>query len=117
MNVKLIKCVLIVLSLSLFSFVSCSSKSPGPVERTVLTPSYLAADENPPPGVVTEAWVEPMYDTVKVPAQLDPAGNYFRPAHRTIVEIRPDRFQQVQYEDFPLSERYPVDSDKNQRVK
>lgn len=53
--------------------------------------------ENAVPGTVTEPWFEPMYDTVKVPAQVDPTGTYFRPEHKTVAEIKPGRVQPLQY--------------------
>ena len=53
--------------------------------------------KNPVPGTVSEVWVEPMYDTIKVPGQLDPSATYYRLPHRTVTEIRPERFQRVQY--------------------
>jgi hypothetical protein len=53
--------------------------------------------ENPIPGTVTEAWAEPMYDDVDVPGQLDPTGTYYRVPHRTIIEVRPGRVQEVQF--------------------
>lgn len=57
----------------------------------------IYVEENQVPGTVEEPWVEPMYDTVQVPAQVDPTGTYYRPSHQTIVEIRPGRVQPVQY--------------------
>jgi hypothetical protein len=51
------------------------------------------------PGAVYEEWVEPMYDTVHVPGQIDPAGNYYRMPHQSVVEIRHDRFDDVDYEE------------------
>ncbi len=53
--------------------------------------------EDKVPGTVTEAWVEPMYEHVKVPGQLDPTSTYYRAPHKTMVEIRPGRFQRVEY--------------------
>ena len=68
-------------------------------------------EENKVPGTVTEPWVEPIYDTVQVPAGLDPTGTYFRPSHQTVVEIRPGRVQPVQYPDS----QKPVESDQWKR--
>ena len=51
------------------------------------------------PGTVDDVWVEPMIDSVRMPAQLDPKGTYYRPSHNTLAEIRPGRFQKVQYPD------------------
>ena len=60
---------------------------------------HAFVEENKIPGTVTEPWVEPMNDTVQVPAQLDPTGTYYRPSHQTVVEIRPGRVQPLQYQD------------------
>lgn len=48
-------------------------------------------------GTVTEPYLQPMRDVVKVPAQVDPMGVYYRPSHDTIVEIVPGRVQRVEY--------------------
>lgn len=45
------------------------------------------------PGVVEYVWEEPMVDVVEVPPGLDPEGHYYRPAHRSIVEIRQGRWK------------------------
>ena len=60
-------------------------------------PVVVEVQENKVPGTVTEPWVEPMYDTVRVPGQLDPTGTYYRKGHQTVVEIRPGRLQEVQF--------------------
>jgi len=60
--------------------------------------AVVEVTENPVPGTVTEPWVEPMFDQVDVPGQIDPAGNYYRLPHRTTWEIRTDRVEGVQYE-------------------
>ncbi|HMO02713.1 MAG TPA: hypothetical protein PKD37_07115 [Oligoflexia bacterium] len=44
-------------------------------------------------GVVEYVWEEPMVDVIDVPPGLDPEGHYYRPAHRSIVEIRQGRYQ------------------------
>jgi hypothetical protein len=54
--------------------------------------------ENPVPGTVSQPWVEPMFDQVEVPAQLDPAATYYRLPHKTTYEIRTDRVEGVNYE-------------------
>ena len=71
--------------------------------RTQPVTERIFVEENNVPGTITEPWVEPMYDTVEVPAQLDPTGTYYRPSHQTVVEIRPGRAQPVQYPD-PVKE-------------
>lgn len=49
------------------------------------------------PGTVDDVWAEPMYDTVRVQGQLDPHNMYYRKAHNELVEIRPGRYQMVEY--------------------
>ena len=44
-------------------------------------------------GQATLVWEEPMIDVVDVPPGLDPEGQYYRPAHKSIVEIRQGRWQ------------------------
>ena len=68
------------------------------VNRQPTTPPPVVVMENKVPGTVDHYWVEPMYDTVKVPGQLDPTGTYYRPSHQTIVEVKPNRFEKVQYD-------------------
>lgn len=86
-------------------FSSCVREQP----RVII--QKVNVQENPVPGTVDEDWVEPMYDTVKVPGQLDPTGTYYRPAHNTVVEIYHERYREVEYPD--TSE----DQYKQQRVK
>jgi hypothetical protein len=45
------------------------------------------------PGQATLLWEEPMVDVLDVPPGLDPEGHYYRPAHKSIVEIRQGRWQ------------------------
>ena len=61
-------------------------------------PKSVVVQENKISGTVDKAWVEPMYDTVKVPAQIDPTNTYYRPSHQEVVEIRPERFENVRYD-------------------
>lgn len=56
----------------------------------------VVVEENKVPGTVDTFWVEPMHDTVEVPAQIDPTGTYYRNPHKTVVEVRPDRFRKVE---------------------
>lgn len=49
------------------------------------------------PGTHEDAWVEAMYDSVRVPGAIDPKGIYYRKGHTTIYEIRPGKYQKVQY--------------------
>lgn len=70
-------------------------------------PASVVVDENKIPGTVDRAWVEPMYDTVRVPAQIDPTNTYYRPSHQGVVEIRPERFDDVRY-DNEKKQRQPA---------
>lgn len=61
------------------------------------------ADVGPPPqsprpdyakeGIAPHVWEEPMVDVVDVPPGLDPEGHYYRPAHKSVVEIRQGKWQ------------------------
>ncbi len=69
--------------------------SPQPQQQIVVVP------ENDIPGTVRDTWAEPMYDTVKVQGQIDPANTYYRAPHQTVVEIRPGKFREVQFNGDP----------------
>ncbi len=77
-----------------------SSVQRGTTKNVVVREVVNELEKEPVPGTVDDVWVEPMRDTVRVPAQLDPKGVYYRPSHKTVVEIRPGKFQPVQYPDF-----------------
>lgn len=73
----------------------CSSASQ---PKTPMEPvAVVSIDENPIPGTVKEAWVEPMYDDIEVPGQLDPTNTYYRVPHKTVIEVRPGRVQEVEF--------------------
>ena len=88
MKVRLIATVM------LLAISACTAQ---PKIEHVVVREEVEVVENKVPGTVNNAWVEPMYDTVRVPSQLDPSETYYRPSHRTVVEIRPGRYQEVQY--------------------
>lgn len=44
-------------------------------------------------GIAPHVWEEPMVDVVDVPPGLDPEGHYYRPAHKSVVEIRQGKWQ------------------------
>ncbi len=102
MNKNSVLKILAVISLSGF-LSACSSKTPvatrGEISTVVVRQPINELEREPVPGTVDDVWVEPMYDVTAIPAQLSPDGNTFRPAHNMIVEIRPGRFQKVQYPD------------------
>ncbi len=76
----------------------CSNeKPPAPPETPVVTEVIAHVDENRVPGTIENAWEETMHNQVQVPGKLDPTGTYYRPPHKTIVEIRPGRVQPVQF--------------------
>ena len=77
----------------LTSLSACYSAPPPPPEIIKHVPVQAGAV----PGTVNGVWVEPMYDTVKTPGQLDPEGNYYRLPSETVVEVYPDRYQPVEY--------------------
>lgn len=60
--------------------------------------------ENPVPGTVNTLWAEPMYDTVRIPAGLDPTATYYRLPHNTVLEIRSEKYQQLEYPDDSAQE-------------
>jgi hypothetical protein len=45
------------------------------------------------PGVVEGIVDTQMVDEVDMPPALDPEGVYYRPAHKTLVEVRPGRYR------------------------
>lgn len=47
----------------------------------------------PDPGAVEFVYEPPMVDVVDVPPGLDPAGEYYRPAHQEVTEIRQGRWR------------------------
>jgi hypothetical protein len=78
----------------------CSSQlrsSNGVVSTVVLKQDINELEREAVPGTVNEIWAEPMYDTVEIPGQLDPSGMYYRKPHRTVVEIRQEKYQKVEY--------------------
>lgn len=78
---------------SLMGLMACSSP---PLPKPVIDTRAEIIDREVP-GTVHSAYVEPIIDTVKVPTQLDPEGNYLRPSHTSVYEIRPGRVQPVEF--------------------
>ena len=76
---------------------ACAANTP-PKKPGVQT-VYAHIVENKVPGTVSQPWVEQMHDQIEVPGSIDPTNTYYRPPHKTVVEIRPGRFQKVQFPD------------------
>ena len=72
----------------------------GETKTIIVRETANELDKQPVPGTQTEPWVEPMPEVVRTPAAIDRKGVYFRPAHNEIVEVRPEKFQKVEYPDF-----------------
>lgn len=85
-----------------FGLIGCSTQrvQGGEVVTVVMRETVNELEKEPVPGTVNEVWIEPMYDQVCVPGTLDPAANYYRKPHCTLVEIRQEKFQQIQYPDY-----------------
>ena len=80
---------------------ACTQSAQYGTTKTVVVREVVnELEKEPVPGTVDDVWVQPMYDTIRVPSQLDPKGVYYRPSHKTVVEIRPGKFQAVEYPDF-----------------
>lgn len=85
----------------IFFCAACSaSSSGGEVKTVVVQQSVNELELEKVPGTQNDIYVEPMYDSPRVPGQLDPKGVYYRAPHRTLVEIRRGKYQQVQYPDY-----------------
>lgn len=74
--------------------------SPAPGEQTVVVQKYVNdLEREPVPGTVHGPWAETMYQDTFIPGQIDQKGVYYRLPHRTIVEIRQEKYQRAQYPD------------------
>src|SRR5690606_23503457 len=100
---------LIVLSMLMATAVGCtSSMQYGSTKTVVVREVVNELEKEPVPGTVEDVWVESMYDSVRVPGTIDPKGVYYRPSRTTLVEIRPGKFQPVQYPDYNGQYQNPV---------
>lgn len=89
----------------LVSLMGCISSLPGDSMQAPPSPEMaVEVPENPVPGNVNTLWAEPMYDTVRIPAQLDPTATYYRLPHNTVLEIRSEKYQQLEYPDDTAQE-------------
>jgi len=89
---------IIIISLTLF-LASCSATKvqTGAVETVVSQQRINELQKDPVPGTHTQPWQETYYDYVRVPGAIDPKGIYYRPSHKMVYEIRPGKYQKVQY--------------------
>ena len=96
-----ISILLLVELVAVLSLTSCSTmwdKIPG--TRTVIVQKSVNPLENEPvPATVVGPWAEAMHQDVEVPGSIDPKGVYYRMPHKTIVEIRAEKYQRAQYPD------------------
>ncbi|HQH26212.1 MAG TPA: hypothetical protein PLP17_02360 [Oligoflexia bacterium] len=91
----------------LVGLIGCSKAvQQGETQTVVVRETVNELEKETVPGTVNEVWVEPMTSIIDVPGAIDPKGVYYRAPHRTIVEIRPYKFQKVQYPDF--NGKYPA---------
>jgi hypothetical protein len=95
-----------VLSLAALSLIGCAStqrpavQGSGEVVTVVMRETVNELEKEPVPGTVNEVWIEPMYDQVCVPGALDRNATYYRKPHCTLVEVRQEKFQQIEYPDY-----------------
>lgn len=96
---KLIR--IIVISSLLTSVSACATIwSSVPESRTVVVEKYgNSLDAEPVPGTVVGPWAETMYQDVDVPGSIDKKGVYYRMPHKTVYEVRPEKYQRAQYPD------------------
>jgi hypothetical protein len=95
----MVRCTL--LGLLIIGLVGCAkTTSQGETKTIVVRETINELEKEQVPGTENEVWIEPMVNVVRVPAQIDPKGVYYRLPHTTLYDIRPGKFQQVQYPDF-----------------
>lgn len=81
-----------------FSMVGCSASSQLGTTKTVISRQTInELEKERVPGTHNDAFVETMHSTVRVPGQIDPSGVYYRTGHQAVYEIRPGKYQKVQY--------------------
>jgi hypothetical protein len=98
----------ILAGLALLGLLGCSSSaSQGEVKTIVVRDAVNELEKEPVPGTQSDVWVEPMYDSIRVPGAIDPKGIYYRRGHNELVEIRPGKFQKVEYPDYNGKYRQP----------
>ena len=94
---RVIKTAIIILVMFSLSSCSVSKVKTGTVQTVVSQQRINELQKDPVPGTHVQPWQETYYDYVKVPGAIDPKGMYYRPSHKMVYEIRPGKYQQVQY--------------------
>ena len=90
--------------------IGCAAKkveTKGKTMTVVMRDTINELEKEPVPGTVNDVWIEPMYDSVCYPAQLDPAQKYFRMQHCTVVEVRHKKIQKQEFPDDNGKYRVP----------
>ena len=90
------KTIAILLLLLLFAGCSMSAQG-GEVSTVVLRQAITELEEDPVPGTTSGVWVEPMVQQTCKPGAIDDHGIYYRKPHCTLEEIRPGKYQKVQF--------------------
>lgn len=89
---------IVVASVVLLAATGCTrTMKQGDTVTVVVREPVNELEREPVPGTVNDVWVEPMVDNIWQPGQLDPSQTYYRAGHHTLAEIRPGRYQQVEY--------------------
>ena len=89
-----------IITISIISFLSSCSATKvqtGTVQTVVSQQRINELQRDPVPGTHLQPWQETYYDYVRVPGAIDPKGLYYRPSHKMVYEIRPGKYQKVQY--------------------
>ena len=83
----------------MFALSSCAATKvqTGSVQTVVSQQRINELQKDPVPGTHLQPWQETYYDYVRVPGAIDPKGLYYRPSHKMVYEIRPGKYQKVQY--------------------
>ena len=94
---KLVKTIAITLIMFFISSCAATKVQTGSVQTVVSQQRINELQKDPVPGTHLQPWQETYYDYVRVPGAIDPKGLYYRPSHKMVYEIRPGKYQKVQY--------------------
>lgn len=95
------------LLLAIMMLSACSRQvQVGTSKTVVMRQTINELEKERVPGTHEDPWQEALYDTVRVPGAIDAKGIYYRPSHNTVYEIRPEKYQRVQYPERDGSYRY-----------